>query len=581
MGFVRRFAAPQALSVITQIEGVNIIDNQQLGPIPQLGTGVACCVGEFADCSSSLKSDGAGGLVANYTASQVFGSQDAVSKFGGFDSTIGDFGISGGNGFVDALTNKQFSALVLVAINIASAKAVRAVRALPTNASATNPIPVVPMQAAAIPASYQFQDGSAHRVRVAGAQQFTGTNSYASGTDGALTTAASAATQTFTAASLAALISAASITVGDILVMGCVEAAPATFTGAIGTAAAGTLTIASGSGAVGGTIGGTLVTVTWATSDTASAAALATAINANASTSALVHATSSLGVVTLTSLLGGTLGNATTLVASGTGVTASAGTLTSGANSTALTVESVTSGALAIGQVLSGTGIANGTTIISGSGTSWVVSSSQSAGGPTVTFSGWDTYGAPGVMGSYYGTFRVNAVGGSNTLTLEQLDGSSWAIQTAASLPWRLHNAATADTAAGGQALNPGALYSATSGYTVPARPLDATIAAGTIMQQSTPPAVPTATSWNPLSACVMLVPGRLDARLHVRDPGAESVAVQLDARRCVHRRVAVSACCERAGRLDQHRLVRADQRDHPVAVLTRPRTRCPRRAPA
>lgn len=97
------------------------------------------------------------------------------------------------------------------------------------------------------------------------------------------------------------------------------------------TEATGTLTIESGSGSVGGTINGTAVTVTWATSDTASAAALAVAINAAADiVSKHVVATSSAGVVTLTAKCGGHAGNAVTLVASGTGVTASGARLTGG-----------------------------------------------------------------------------------------------------------------------------------------------------------------------------------------------------------------------------------------------------------
>jgi phage tail sheath gpL-like len=95
--------------------------------------------------------------------------------------------------------------------------------------------------------------------------------------------------------------------------------------------ATGTLTIASGTGAVGGTIGGTLKTVTWATSDTASAAALAAAINADTTINKLVFATSAAGVVTLKALSPTAIGNKITLVASGTGVTASGATLTTGA----------------------------------------------------------------------------------------------------------------------------------------------------------------------------------------------------------------------------------------------------------
>lgn len=94
--------------------------------------------------------------------------------------------------------------------------------------------------------------------------------------------------------------------------------------------ASGTLTMAGSSGAVGGTIGGTLVTVTWATSDTASAAALAVAINADATVKGFVTATSALGVVTVTAIAPGTIGNSMSLVASGTNVTASGARLTGG-----------------------------------------------------------------------------------------------------------------------------------------------------------------------------------------------------------------------------------------------------------
>ncbi len=505
MAFTRRYQQNPGVGVISQIEGVVIIDNVQPGAIPELGTGTACCVGEFADCSASLKSDGDGGLTANYQPSLVFGAADAQQKFGAFDPTIGDFAVSGGNGFVDALVGKQFAQLVLAAINLASAKAVRMVRALPTNLSPTNATPAIPMQAATIPASLQFQDSNPYLVRVAGAQQFTGTNAYGTGTDGVLTTSASAATQAFTSAAVAALISQSKITVGDMIVLGCIDSAPVSFTGTFGSAAAGSISISGGTGTVGATIGGTLVTVPWAVSDAATALALLAAINANVVTAALVLATSGgSGIITLTSLLGGTLGNATSLAASGTGVTVSGVSLTGGASSTTLTVDSVSSGAIAVGQVLSGAGITNGTTVVSGSGLSWVVSAAQSVG-PVAT-AGSSSAGSPGVMGSFYGTFRVNAISGSDTLTLEQLDGSSWATQAASALPWRLHVAATADTAAQGQANNPGALYAATKGYTVPARPLSHSILAGTVMQASFPAAAPSASSWNPLAGLAMLV---------------------------------------------------------------------------
>lgn len=96
-------------------------------------------------------------------------------------------------------------------------------------------------------------------------------------------------------------------------------------------AATGTITFATSSGTVGATINGTLVTVTWATSDTLSAAALAVAINAAAGiVSDHVTATSALGVITLTAKNKGVAGNAITLALSGTNVTVSGTRLTGG-----------------------------------------------------------------------------------------------------------------------------------------------------------------------------------------------------------------------------------------------------------
>jgi phage tail sheath gpL-like len=98
-----------------------------------------------------------------------------------------------------------------------------------------------------------------------------------------------------------------------------------------GAFATGTLTLSSGSGSVGGTIGGTAVTVTWATSDTNSAALIAAAINANTTVNKFCSATSSGTVVTITAASVGQIGERITLVASGTGVTASGANLGAGA----------------------------------------------------------------------------------------------------------------------------------------------------------------------------------------------------------------------------------------------------------
>lgn len=101
-----------------------------------------------------------------------------------------------------------------------------------------------------------------------------------------------------------------------------------TVTGAFAT---GTLTLSGGSGSVGGTIGGTAVTATWATSDTNSAALIAAAINANSTVNKFCSATSSGAVVTITAAAAGQIGERITLVASGTGVTASGANLGAGA----------------------------------------------------------------------------------------------------------------------------------------------------------------------------------------------------------------------------------------------------------
>ena len=69
--------------------------------------------------------------------------------------------------------------------------------------------------------------------------------------------------------------------------------------------AIGLLAMATSSGAVGGTIGGTLITVTWATSDILSCTALAAAIRASATHNRKVTATSVSMRLTIASVLAG------------------------------------------------------------------------------------------------------------------------------------------------------------------------------------------------------------------------------------------------------------------------------------
>lgn len=340
MGFTRRFAFQPTRQQITMVEGVIIVDNPAPGNTSGAGTGVAACVGEFADVTLSTKPDGNGGLLTSIQPTQVFGHQDAVNKYGPFDPTLGDFGISGGNGYVDALVQKQWASLVLVAVNNASPKAARIVRGLPTNQAPASAVPAVAMQAAGVQASFEFKDGTGKRVRVAGAQSFTGDAAYASGVDGSFAAAGPLAAVPFTSAGIAAAILAGLVKVGDILVLG-------------------------------------------------------------------------------------VIGDA--------------------------------------------------------------------------------TYGVAGIMGAFHGTFRVKTAPAGGPITIEQLDGSNMTVPTQATIPWRLHVASTADTAAAGQNSNPGALIATAAGFLVPVRPLDATIAAAASCLPTTPAAAPTATSWDPLSDLTLI----------------------------------------------------------------------------
>lgn len=111
-----------------------------------------------------------------------------------------------------------------------------------------------------------------------------------------------------------------------------------------GVAATGTITISSGSGAIGAVINGVTISITWATSDNNSATLLANAINESedALVQGLVDATVATNVVTITAQRGGWSGNAITLAATGTGATASVARLATGALPTQVGITNAT-----------------------------------------------------------------------------------------------------------------------------------------------------------------------------------------------------------------------------------------------
>src|SRR5258708_18940504 len=193
-GFVRRFNFSPPTNLITAIEGVVIIDLPPAGQIAGVSSGVACLVGEFADSTFGVAVDNNGNVTQSAQAVQIFSGSDLVAKLGGFDATIGDFGGTMGNGFVE-LRNKNFQQLVVVPVSLASSRAIREWRKLPNNSAPSSTVPIVPMQPASVPAGYPFMNGT-NQVNTAGPVQFTGFLAYAAGVDGTVT-ASVGATETF------------------------------------------------------------------------------------------------------------------------------------------------------------------------------------------------------------------------------------------------------------------------------------------------------------------------------------------------------------------------------------------------
>jgi hypothetical protein len=187
MGFTRRFSSMPPIEVLTEIEGTVTVDETPTGQIAGVSQGVACLVGEFADVTLGVQVSAIGAVTTLPQPTEMFGAQDQLSRLGGWDETIGEFGGDMGNGYVE-LISKAFSRLVVVVINLASSNGARLWRKLPTSTSATNPSPVVPVTAATVPAGREFKSAS-NRVRIAKRIGFSSSPEYKSATDGAVTAA--------------------------------------------------------------------------------------------------------------------------------------------------------------------------------------------------------------------------------------------------------------------------------------------------------------------------------------------------------------------------------------------------------
>lgn len=216
-GFIQRFGSVPSQQQIQAIEGVVIVDGVGPAQIQGTGTGVVAVVGEFADMTYAVEV--AGGNVASKPQPQLVTSDaDLVQRVGGFDATLGDFGGAGGNGLAD-VRGKRFAGLVVAPVNLTSDKAVRLVRDLPTNASATDPSPVIPMQGATVFAGTLFQDGSATKqTKTAGRVIFSGAGAYLSAIDGVSVAGGSSGGQLFNSASAAFVTNG--VSVGDAIVIG-------------------------------------------------------------------------------------------------------------------------------------------------------------------------------------------------------------------------------------------------------------------------------------------------------------------------------------------------------------------------
>lgn len=482
-GFIRRVNSFPPVSFITQIEGVVIVDLPPPSSITGVGTGVTCLVGEFADMTFATQADTSGNITTFPQPTQAFSSQDLLNKFGGWDPTIGQFGGDMGNGFAE-LRNKSFAELVIVPVNLASSKGVRMWRQLPTNKSFTDSTPITPVIAATVLAGLEFKSG-ANRVKNGKAFTFTDNVAYDGGTDGTIVpTGLPSATQPFISAT--ADFKNAGTKVGDALVIGVIQPAltftptPTTVSVAVTVpvqpTAPGTIDVVSHAGFPSSgllLIGSEIISYT------------------------------GVGTNTFTGCNGAVLGTTNALHAIGAAVSffnpnASVATLSVAmiAGDTSATVVDTTplpsSGTILIdGEVMHYTG----KTLTSLTGlTKGLFNTVDNAHGN----------GAKITLLTNANTYRVFSVDSATQITIEQqgnsdptsaFNASNWFAES--SIPWRLYVASDADT---------GGIHTLTQdgGYTIPARPLDATIAQMTNIPPtvSIPPNSPS--NWNPLSGLTM-----------------------------------------------------------------------------
>ncbi len=221
-GFIRRYGYFPSQTTIQEIEGVVVVDLPPPGSITGVGTGTVCVIGEFADLTHATMVAG-GNVTAHMRPVEAYSAQDMIEKVGGWDANLGDFGVSGGSGFA-AVSGKSFSRLVLVPINLASDKACRLVRDLPTNTSLTSPTPVVPLSGGVVEAGRAFNDGT-NSVSNGKRTVFGDAIAFASGVNGACTAKGAVNATPIAVTSAGATFVTDGVAVGDICVLGVIGTA--------------------------------------------------------------------------------------------------------------------------------------------------------------------------------------------------------------------------------------------------------------------------------------------------------------------------------------------------------------------
>jgi len=227
-GFIRRYQFNPGAEIIKQIEGVVIVDLPPPGSIQGVGTGTTCVVGEYENMQYAVTISDSGVVTTNPQPVEVFSSADMLTKVGGWDEFLGDFGADMGNAFVE-IRNKRFSRLICAPVDLltpsgGSQGTVRLWRQLPTNQSATVAQPITPVVAGQVSAGYEFLGGT-DRIRLASTVTFGDAAAYTSGIDGAITAAGAAVTQTFNSATGDFVNEG--VEAGDILVLGVIDGAGA------------------------------------------------------------------------------------------------------------------------------------------------------------------------------------------------------------------------------------------------------------------------------------------------------------------------------------------------------------------